>query len=513
MSRKLAQVSKKSTTASQPTVAELREWYANNKNDLLNFAKGKDALKVLKDLNGKVINSSIPIFDKEMLRNYFSNLTSNESRFRDAARYLYYRSNVFFRIVNWYTSFWDLNCRKITPPYNLIKDNNDKKAMKSFEDTIDQLDLLNLKGNLIEAFLNVYTEDVYYGVRYTDKTGTIFIRLDQKDCKIDGKYMTGDFSYSVDMSAWRGTARQQLIKYLGEPFTSMWRTYEQTKQKWVHMPDEYAVCLKFDTKDIDISAPPLARIMLQLYALEDNIDVQAVADKLSIYKLIYMPLDTLTQAKNSDDWKISPELAAEYFNKLLDESLPDYVAGAMVPGKELKTIDFAQSADNDINRVENSIDNIFATAGGGAVLNVRNMNNTAMFNAWLLEEENFAMTTLLPQINGLANRLVSYDVKNPSVINHFKVSCYTKENMRKAFLESNQYSFFNRIAYNTLLGITEKETLSSIYLENQLLNLPEKMQYPLQSSYTISADSDSDIGRPKVDDDQLSDSGERSRNQ
>ena len=83
--------------------------------------------------------------------------------------------------------------------------------------------------------------------------------------------------------------------------------------------------------------------------------------------------------------------------------------------------------------------------------------------------------------------MLSYDASNPCRVEYFEVSTYTKDDMRKALLESCQYSFANRLAYNTFLGISEKTTLAMNYLE--------------------------EAGRPPVDDSQLSPSGERSRNE
>ena len=59
------------------------------------------------------------------------------------------------------------------------------------------------------------------------------------------------------------------------------------------------------------------------------------------------------------------------------------------------------------------------------------------------------------------------------------------------------------------------------FLENEVLKLPEIMRYPLQSSFTTSNSGNTEDGyttevgqgRPSVPDDELSDSGERSRNQ
>lgn len=245
------------------------------------------------------------------------------------------------------------------------------------------------------------------------------------------------------------------------------------------------------------------------------VDIQADADALSIYKLVYMPLKTHSNSKNVDDFEIDEMTAQSYFNRLLDEALPEEVAGAIVPGDELKTIDFSKSVDADMNSVEQSANQILQTAGGGAVLNSNKITSSAAFEAWLKEETEFAISTLIGQINGFTNRFLSYHVTNPAKVEHFEVSIYTKDQQAKQLLESCQYSFANRLAYNTFNGISEKDSLAMMYIENEVLNLPELMKYPLSSSFTASGkDEVGEVGEgaPKKDATELSEEGDRSRN-
>ena len=200
----------------------------------------------------------------------------------------------------------------------------------------------------------------------------------------------------------------------------------------------------------------------------------------------------------------------------MKDILPDYVAAAPIPGELTNdnVIDFSTtSADKDIDRLSQSQDTLLATSGGGSVLNANYVNNTAAFKAWLKSESEFATSTLLPQIEGFTNRMLSYDVKGKRCkVKYFDVTVYTKDDLKESLLTSCQYSFSNRMAYNTFNGISEKATLSMEYFETQVLHLPEVMNHPLQSSYTTSNTGDDEGGRPNVPDDELSPSGERSRN-
>ncbi len=501
-----------SGASNNPSINEIKSWYEKNKNKIENYAKATEALKAFRDITKNKQNVTVTPINKDTLRGYYSSIGSNESNFRKIARYLYYRSNILYRIVNFYAGMWDLRCRKVVPKYDIIKGVDDNKFLKSYIDTLQVLDRMNLHGNMTEVLINIYLEDVFYGLRFMDDTGMFIFRIDPDEAMIDGRYMTGDFSFAIDMSKYRGINKQATIEFLGSPLKEMYAEYQRTNQKWIHVPDEYAVCFKFRSDLWDLAISPLAPLLIQFANLEDNIDQQAVADELNIFKLVYLPMKTLSGATESDDFEISPDLMIQYFNKLVTSNTSPYINYAIVPGEELKTIDFTDSVDKDVNRVEIASNQILSTAGGGAVLNSNNITSTAAFNAWLKEETEFAISTLLPQINGFANRVLSYELGNPAKVEHFELSIYTKEEFRKAMLESCQFSFANRIAYNTLLGISESDTLSQLYLENTVLDLPNKMKFPLLSSYTSTGE-DNSTGRPSLDDTEpISNSGDRSRN-
>ena len=280
------------------------------------------------------------------------------------------------------------------------------------------------------------------------------------------------------------------------------------------MDDKYGAAFKFNSDRPQIIIPPHAAILQQVSALNDIADLQALKDQASVYKLLLVPMETLSGAKDSDAFKISPDLIIEYYKKL-KEILPEYVAAAPIPGEVTNSnvIDFSTtSADKDIDRLNQSQDTLLATSGGGAVLNANYVNSTAAFKAWLAAESEFAISSLMPQIEGFTNRMLSYDVDgNACKVKYFECTVYTKEDLKASLLSSCQYSFSNRLAYNTFNGISEKTTMAMEFFETKVLDLPNVMNHPLQSSYTTSNAND-EGGRPNIPDDELSPSGERSRN-
>ena len=511
-------VRKVSTNVGKPnqSAKAIKERYQKEEKERVrkNYDTAKEISKQYRDPN-KDTTKTLNAYTRESIRTYLQTPSSNEKNLRNVSKYLYYRSHIYFRLVQWYASMWDLRCRQVIPPYDLTGNNNSENILKIYNQTLNALETYNIQGNWYDIAVRCYTEDVCYALFFRDDTGSVFYILDADECKITGRYMTGDFSFAINMSKFKSQQRQQLIEWLGEPLSSMYHEYETSGVNYIEVPPEYAACFKFRSSEWDMVVPPMATLFQELAALMDLADYQAIADAQSIYKLVTLPMKTLSGAKMADDFEISPDLMYEYFVKMVDNALPDYASSAMVPGGGLEVVDFSTtSADKDVDRYEQSQNTILSTAGGGAILNASKINSAAAFKAWLKAETEFAISSLLPQIEGMTKRTLSRDLgDNACRVKYFEVSVYTKDELKESLLTSCQYSFSNRLSYNTLLGISEKDTLAMMNLEENILKLHEKMIYPLQSSYTQSGTESGEVGegRPTVPDDELSPSGQRSR--
>lgn len=455
----------------------------------------------------------IGVYTKDQLRTFLTNIGGNEAKLRDLSWYLYYRSQSYFRLIRFYADMFDLRCRKVVPQYNLSGQHDKTAMLRTYNETLDVLDRMNLQGNMNEIISHCLIEDVCYAITYYDETGMFFYILDPRWCRIDSRYYTGDFGFSINMSHWANIKFQEELEFLGDPLRSMYEEYVRTGKRWIHCPDEYAACFKFRKEDWQTVIPPFLAAFPSLANLEDLIDEQAIADAQQIFKLLYIPMKVLSGAKGPDEFEITPDLIVQYFNKMVEEALPDYTSAAIVPGDELKAIDFQDDAASDTNRVQQSYATLLNMTGGGAVINGDNITSTAAFNAFLKNESEFVLSPLIPQINGFANRFLSYHVRNAAKVDHFEVSIYTKEDLRKAMLESCQYGFSNKLAYNTLLGVAEKDTLAMNYLEEEVLGLHDIMKYPLASSFTTSNSGTGEVGAPEKDATELTPEGDRSRNQ
>ena len=507
------------------SVAAIREQYKlEEEKQKANFANASEdkVMRALRDLSKNVATPNLTTTTKETIRGYLTgNIYSNAQNLIMASKYLYFRSPIYAQIIDKYASMYCFDCRIIEPEYDFVKGIDTNKALKSFNDTLGYLDILSLQNNIKGPLTNMWLCDVSFNLYFKDDFGAFFYPIDPSEAVIDGIYETSNgfvFSEALDMTKWRSQTRQQLIEFLGEPLLSMYHEYESSGIKYVHVPVEYSFVIKKRINSYDTIIPPLLPYLNQLANLNDLVDSQALADDVSFYKLIYLPLKTLNSAKNADDFEITPDLAIDYFKIAADSAIPSGVSSAVIPGDELKTIDFSDNVSEDVNRVENSQQQILGGMSGmGALINANKaINNTELIKNALRAESSYALSGVLEQVEAWTNLQLSIELSNYCKTKYFPITIYTKEDFRKNLLEANQYGFTYRLAYGTLLGFSERQTMAALKFETEALGLQNLMIYPLQSSYTSSGDSEKGQvgeGRPEKDSGDLSPSGERARNQ
>lgn len=500
-------------TSNRPTAQEMRDWYDNNQRNKINFDKANSALLNLRDVQKNTVYRTINSFNKEELRNYLQNVSANEVNLRNLSRYLYYRSQVYYRLIAYNANMFCLDARSVIPKYSIVDKNDKKKILNSYNNTLVALDKMNLQYEFLKAYMTCFREDVFYGVYYfnpesEENTSFFILPLPPEYCKIAGVWETSDFAFAMNMDYFK--KNKELLDAWGEPFTSMQKNSEkQGESKWQVVPREYGICLKAHAEDWETIVPVFSGLLNSLISLIDQEDIAAIADEQSIYKLVWMELETIANSENPNDWKVDPDLALPYWNRMVNEALPDYISAAIIPGK-LNQISFPDNQDTEVNRVENATKTVLNTSGGAQILNSSSISGTTAFNAALRSDTEFAISMLLPQTQSVVNRILSCYVDEPCSVKFLEVSVYTKDAYKESVLKDNEYGLAPKLLVNSLNGFSERETLALDFLERECLKLEFQ---PVQSAHTTSNKGNS--GREKKSTtggvDSITDSGEESQ--
>ena len=482
------------------TAAEMKEWYEKNTQNTQN------AFKQIRDVAKTGRQTTLSSYSKDSVVSYLQNISSNENNLRNLSRYLFYRSQVYFRLIMYNATMFDLNARTVIPSYDPIKSNNTNKILKAYYETLQWLERMNLQHEWLPILINNFIEDVTFACCWIDETGIFILQLPPEYCKINGKYFTGDFSFAVDMSYYK--KYEYLIEYLGEPLSTMYNAYGgDNANKWQQMPDEYALCTKYRLESWETICPPYSGLFTDLIGLLNLADVQAVADEQQIYKLITATIPLINGSDIPDDWAVDLQTALNYY-KRLEESLPDYVGSAITP-IPLDVISFSDDQTTDTTKVQKATKEILNTSGGAQILNSSTISGAEAFRAATRADTELAISPLLGQIQGWTNRMLSYLVSDPAKVKFFEVSAYTKDAFKESLQKDLNYGFVSALAINSLNGFSELDTLALNFLENDVLKLNEKF-IPLQTASTRSGEV-SEGGAPEKSDTEISGEGSETR--
>lgn len=493
------------TPSKQPTAAEMRDFYEKNKKRIENFDSADAAIRSLRDVT-KTATKTVSAFSKDSLRTYLQNIGSNARNLRNLSRYLYYRCHAYYRWIMYNATMFDLSCRSVIPKYDMVKGGDKNKTLKSYYNTLTVLDEMNVQYEFLKALTVAFREDVFYGCAYyTEGEGMFILPLDPDYCTINGIFNDGSYSFAMDMTYFR--SRQFELEAWGEPFVSMHRDYESSGAKYQTMPPEYSVCLKSRPETWDLEVPVASGLLNSIIGLIDIEDIQAIADEAEIYKMLWIELQTI--GEDVDDWRIDPSIVVEYFNRMINEALPDYVSAAIIPGK-LESISFDNNKVDEVNKVTKTTEALFNSAGGAQILNSASISGTTAFTAAIQADTELAISALLPQLQAITNRLLyNYVGKDAAKVKFFEVSVYTKGEFQKKLLEGATYGTPTILAYNACNHFSELDTMALNFLENECLDLHSKF-IPVQSSHTTAGGSETG-GAPEKDADEISDDGEASK--
>lgn len=495
---------KKTTSRKQPTAAERKQYMEKLQQQEFAKKKASDAFKQVRDVTKTTRQTTISSYNKESVIRYLQNINSYEKELRNLSRYLFYRCQVYFRLIMYNATMFDLNARYVVPSYDPTKENDKDKILKSYYETLQVLDRMDLQHQMLMPLINNFIEDAFFGCCWIDETGMFILKIPPEYCKISGQYFTGDYSFYVDMSNYK--KYEDVIEFLGEPLTSMYRAYGgNNKNKWQIMPDEYALCTKTRIESWETIVPIYSGLFIDLIGLMNLVDIQADSDNQQIYKLITATIPTLKGATDPDQFAVDVDFCVQYYQKLV-ESLPPYIGAAISP-IPLDTISFSDDQASDTTKVQKATKELLNTSGGAQVLNSTTLSNSEGVRSANRVDTAFAISSLLGQIQGWVNRILSYHVSNPAKVKFFNVSIHTKDVLKESMQKDMQYGFPNVIALNSLNGFSEMDTLALNYLETDVLNLKDKFK-PLTSANTVSS---KESGGQEKSDLEITQDGEDSR--
>lgn len=461
-----------------------------------NFAKMQR--QALVDLqSNKSASVTYTKYSKEDLLEYMQSPKANEKNIRNASIYMYDASTHYKRLILYYSymSLWAYTIAPLGFDSASVKKDAFRKA---YLKAAHQIENMNLKHEMQKASVITWREGVLYGAVWSGKQSFFIQRINPDICKLSS-IVDGTWTYAVDFSKIK---EADLLLYPPE-FTSLWNTYKSTGNKWQEIPDSISFCLKADETTSLYSIPPFASTLPDLYTIENYKGLQETAEELANYKMIGMEIPLDADSIPKIDW----DLAQQYYQQMLGV-LPPGVGGVISPMK-LSAFTFEKSGGlNDVDTVARATEQFWLGSGTSPLIFGSADNDTAAALKLSILADEELVFGLMNQCERLVNRILKQMAGTQKFkINFLPVTIFNKQDWISNYKEAATLGLPVKGAYASVLGLAPTDVMGVNYIEMDILGMGELT--PLKSSYTQPGEG----GRPESTDDELTESGQATRDQ
>lgn len=455
------------------------------------------------DLNNssKKVNPRFYLYTRDEIVKYLSDPYRYKKEIKNAVTYIYGASSHFERIIQYMTSLTYF--RYIVTPYKIDTQKVNQKTLRNnYHRVLNLLNSANLETELRKILEHCFKYDVFYGTIWQTADNLSIQQLPDEYCAItesEGNVfnVTFDLSY-FDLYPGR-------LEYYPEEFKTKYAHYKNAKgkkDKWVVLDSPRSFAVKFNDDIPDYPIPPFAGLLREIYDLEDYKNLKLTKTEIENYALLVMKL----LMDDDGRWLLDEKKSVEIFNNL-SAVLPDEV-GAVLSPMNVEKISFDRNAADDTDTVSKAEESIFMAAGVPSLLF---SNSKASANALLLSiKADQAMTfALVKSVENVLNRFIqSLSYGKMFRMEFLDISRYNEKEASDQYLKACQYGAPMIIRYCASLGLKPDEVENMNFLETSVLELPFNF-VPLVGSAQVSADNQP--GRPRKDDEELTDSGAQSR--
>jgi len=476
---------------------------------------------------------SVMQYTKSLIKQYLTNPYSYRSQIVGVSRFLWRMSTLYKKVILYYATM-PLYNYNIVQKMEFAKTPDVNKIVTQYEKILKHINKFNFKNEFAVAMAIAIRDGVYYGFVYDFGDDGMFLHmLPMEYCRIRGKNEAGQWMIAFDLTYF--SVGQNVIFVEGidgdksgcwhQCFQDAWEEYKNSNDKqatrWFLVPSEYTITLLSALDDeFENPLPFFSSSFIDLVDIIDYSQLLADRTELDNYKLLLLGIP-LIDGDVVDDFKVSEEIAGVY-KDAIQSIVPDLVGVGLLPGLNLETVSFSQNTTADTTDiVNNSIRNLYKTIGvSEPVVSSADANSAAGIKHSLNNDSAYAYLL----VERLENNFQYYIDKNISDNYLFSILRQTWYNEAEFIDNVRQAATLgsSALVFLEAQGYTPYEAYCQIIFENAIGI--KNIMVPLLSSYntawgdtkaTKKAATGSDetaVGRKRVDDDEISDSAERTRN-
>lgn len=466
---------------------------------------------VLLNINQNLSGSRIVgTYTKDDLKKYLKDKSNknNQNKLREISRELYYSSSQYRRLINYYSTLFNLDY--VVEGYGISPEKiTDKtKYRDAYYKHVDYIEKMNIKHEFTKARLIAYRDGIFYGFARVSKNGFYIQELDPDYCYLS--YIdveTGLLGYSFDFSYFDN--KNNLIDSFPSEFKEIYdkvKSSKKTQDKIAPIESPFAVCLKASQDLHPIS--PFVSLFEGLLDIADFKSLNKNNEEIGNYKLLFQKIPMRTDKDAQINSFLIDKDFAQVFHDNIEENLPPQV-GLMTSPMDIEAINFDRDTV-DKNKVAQATSQYWNEAGVPELLFSSNTNSSAALKSSIIADESDAFQ-LIRDIERWINEFIKVTLTNKYKfrIRMLKTTEHNVSAYRDARLKEAQFGIPVKNEIVATTGAQPSSIYLNSFLENEVLGLTEKL-IPLMSSHTGDA-TNNEVGAPEQDERDLTDKGQQTR--
>ena len=409
----------------------------------------------------------------------------------------------------------------LTQKVEFTKKINTNKSMSDYEKTLLRLQPINFYDEFSTAIAIALRDGVYYSFIYDNgEDGLFFHVLDPQYCKIFGKNEAGQWIVYFDATYFSRGNNIIFVEGIDgdtsgcwdEVFQEGWRGYQANRDaRYFMLPPERTMCLLASESDsFDLILPFFIGSFCDLLINLDARDLVSDRQYLENFILLVSKIPLLSGTNTVDDFAVSLEIC-KAMQELIDEAVPSLVGTALSP-MDVTAVKLKDRNDtNDTDIIKNSTANTIKNAGVTPNLISAAETANAVAQKYSVLNDMSLVFLMVSRLEANFNYYIRHNISDQYMFEIHRQTWYNEEEYIERQRQLATLGASTALDLMTATGMTPYEAICKLKFEDAI-GIKDLM-VPLMSSYNTSSTSidNRTAGRPKVDDDDASESTERTR--
>lgn len=384
---------------------------------------------------------------------------------------------------------------------NAFSKTSSKTLQSNYLKFCAQASKFNISNQINTINRQLFLHDVCYAYVVDNDIDISYYFLDPAYCEITGVVNGNNFQFSINRSLLTNSYIEKMPDGLRQLIET---SYDTNLNNMVSVPYENSFCMKYH-EDFLYLFPPMFPMIADVLLIDEYKDLAKTKAINDAYKLLVLKVPTKDGKLTMEDPIISPFIQTAL--EVVQENI-----GVLPYPDSVDSVEFSSTNSDDRDKVSDATSWAFAESGVSQAL----MSGATSGSELKLSITNdsgdiFRIYRMIENWISLQMKLRGFIYRNYQFIYKLlDITIFNEQEVIDSELKLAQASIPNKQRLCASVGMSPGSMFGNIIMEQDIFgDVLEKMM-PLKSSYTQSGDDES-VGRPQLNEESLSSSGEASR--